>query len=285
MYSALGSFVLYLLGYLALRFHLTVLGVATDLAVLDERYLFAGANCLVYLASMLPIAVLVAALLAAPAYGLYRLLPSAARDAVRGRGQRFIAKPAGPTALGIVLAVGFIQLLMRQCFAYGNLLVRAHLPEVAPWLHALFVHDEYMPLYFSTLILGALLTGALLARSLADDTAPSLLLRLSRALLGTLFAIQVLLLPVNYGVLVHYKSLARVTAVGSHALAAGDQAWLAWEGKDSITYFVKRVGGERSLITFRNDAIKEVEITGYDRVATLLPPMAPAEEELHADRK
>jgi len=50
-YAALGSVVLYLLGYLALRFHLTVLGIGTDLSVLDERYLFAGAKFLVYLVS------------------------------------------------------------------------------------------------------------------------------------------------------------------------------------------------------------------------------------------
>ena len=55
VYSALGSFALYLLGYLSLRFHLTVLGVGTDLAVLDERYLFAGTRFLVYVVSSVPL--------------------------------------------------------------------------------------------------------------------------------------------------------------------------------------------------------------------------------------
>ncbi|HEX4947971.1 MAG TPA: hypothetical protein VFZ34_14965, partial [Blastocatellia bacterium] len=50
-YSALGSFALYVVGYLALRFHLTVLGVGTDLAVLDERYVFTGARFLIYTVS------------------------------------------------------------------------------------------------------------------------------------------------------------------------------------------------------------------------------------------
>src|SRR6478672_5180372 len=62
--SALGSFVLYLFGYLALRFHLTTLGIGTDLAVLDERYLFTGAKFLVYLAATIPIIVLLALVLA-----------------------------------------------------------------------------------------------------------------------------------------------------------------------------------------------------------------------------
>ena len=43
-YTVVGSFLLYVVGYLALRFHLTAIGVGTDLAVLDERYLFTGAN-------------------------------------------------------------------------------------------------------------------------------------------------------------------------------------------------------------------------------------------------
>ena len=56
--SALGSFVLYLAGYLSLRFHLTVLGIGTDLNVFDERYLFSGAKFLIYLTTTLPICVL-----------------------------------------------------------------------------------------------------------------------------------------------------------------------------------------------------------------------------------
>ena len=37
-YTVVGSFLLYVVGYLALRFHLTAIGIGTDLAVLDERY-------------------------------------------------------------------------------------------------------------------------------------------------------------------------------------------------------------------------------------------------------
>ena len=35
-YAALGSFVLYLLGYLSLRFHLMSFGITADLAVLER---------------------------------------------------------------------------------------------------------------------------------------------------------------------------------------------------------------------------------------------------------
>lgn len=46
--AGLGTFLLYLLGYLVLRPRLAVLGVDTGLSVLDQRYLFAGAQFLAY---------------------------------------------------------------------------------------------------------------------------------------------------------------------------------------------------------------------------------------------
>src|SRR5947199_10825399 len=48
-YSAFGSFLLYLLGYLLTRFELTMLGIGTNLDVLEERYFFVGAKFAVYL--------------------------------------------------------------------------------------------------------------------------------------------------------------------------------------------------------------------------------------------
>src|SRR5437764_2374474 len=58
LFTAIGSFILYLFGYLSLRFHLSVLGVDIGLSVLDERYLFAGAQFLVYLLTSFPIALI-----------------------------------------------------------------------------------------------------------------------------------------------------------------------------------------------------------------------------------
>jgi hypothetical protein len=286
-YSALGSFLLYLLGYLALRFHLTFIGVATDLAVLDERYLFAGASCLVFLASSLPIAVMVAALLAALAYLPYRLLPQARRRALRERIQRFVSAPVAPTVLGIALALAFIQVLMRKSFRYANVLVQDRLPESAGWLNTLLSNDKWKPIYFSVLILGIAMTGGLLLRSPAtgDDAAKAPSSRPLRMLLGTLVAIQVLLLPVNFGVLVHGKSLPRVKAVPKHALAAGEQAWLAWDGKSTVSFVVKAATGERSLVTVDREATKDTElvIIGYDRLADVLASTPAERKDVNAD--
>ena len=53
-YAGFGTFLLYLFGYLTLRFQLNTYGVATNLDVFDEKYLFAGCRFLVYLGMTLP---------------------------------------------------------------------------------------------------------------------------------------------------------------------------------------------------------------------------------------
>jgi hypothetical protein len=287
-YSAFGSFALYVLGYLALRFHLTTLGVGTDLAVLDERYLFAGAKFLVYAASTLPIAVLAAFVVAGMFYLPYRLFPSRARTAISGAWRRLLAAPSALATIGIVLALVFIQLVMRRCFYFANLLVAPSLPPGAGWLARLVLDDSLMPLYFSGLILATLLSGALLilSRLAGGDGPPAVGLRFKRGLLGVLVAIQALFLPVNYGVLVLDMTLARVSAPGAAHLGPGDAAWLVWEGKDGITFLIRRRGGARSLLTTPRADVKQTEITGYDRLAELVsaPPAPAMEAQGDADR-
>ena len=72
-YTVLGSFALYVLGYLTLRFHLTALGIGADLSVLDERYLFTGARFLIYLISSVPSLVFLVVLMVIPVCFLFRI--------------------------------------------------------------------------------------------------------------------------------------------------------------------------------------------------------------------
>ena len=134
-YAALGSFILYVAGYLALRFHLTVIGIGTDLAVLDERYLFAGAKFLVYVVSSIPIVVLVGLVLSvvvyAPVKGLLIILPQKATTWLQDRchgWRQWWTKPDRLAWAGIVLSVVLIQMVMRQCFLLNNLLVAKEIP-------------------------------------------------------------------------------------------------------------------------------------------------------------
>jgi hypothetical protein len=104
-----------------------------------------------------------------------------------------------------------IQFVMRQCFFFGDLLLAPALPTDPAWLRQLLLNDQLMPLYFSALIATTCLLLAILWASRATS-ASTPMRKLGRSLLGVLVAVQVLLLPVNYGVLVVDKSMPRLAA-------------------------------------------------------------------------
>jgi hypothetical protein len=243
--------------------------VGTDLAVLDERYLFAGANFLIYLGSTLPVSLLLGLFLGAIVYLPYRLLPAGARAAVAGFCRHHVTAPGAACNLGIVLGLALIQLCLRQCFFFAGLLVAPGLPTAAPWLAWLVRHDEFMPLYFGGLVLGLLVTAFLWSVATRGEGAPTPSLRLRRGILAALVAIEALFLPVNHGML-NGTSLPQVTAVGAETLPAGDAAWLVWEGKESVTYLVKRGGKARSLVTLPRSESKRIEIVSYANLPALL---------------
>jgi hypothetical protein len=275
-YAAFGSFLLYVVGYLTLRFHLTALGVGTDLAVLDDRYLFTGARFIVYLMSLLPIVVLLALILLGVIYIPLRFVPERARVWLYGS-WTIRAHPVRLTLLGVVLSVLMIQVVMRQCFFYSNLLLRQSLPADPSWLAPLMCNDGLMSLFFSGLIAGTVIPAWILF-SVYGSPDERRNFKLLRGLLALMVVVQVLLLPVNYGYLIVDKSLARVTSVGSERLREAQQAWLVWEGKDSVTYFQRNTEGNiRCLITVLRADAQQTEITGYDPIV----PVLVAEREGH----
>lgn len=93
----------------------------------------------------------------------------------------------------------------------------------------------------------------------------------ARALLALLAGVQVLLLPINYGVLIVDKSLARVAALGEKPLEPGDEAWLVWEGKEGTTFLVRNQERKRrALVTLPRELVKRTEIIGFDRILPML---------------
>ena len=311
-YAALGSFALYLLGYLALRFHLTVLGVGTDLAVLDERYLFAGTKFLIYLVTTVPIAIMlglvlmaVVVLVAAVLYLTSRLLSSATRGKIprmnwgRARSWANSASPAALAVAGVAVSLMLIQLVMRHCFNFSNLLLADNLRE-PDWVGSLFSDNGdgllrsillneggNLPqaLYFSGLVAGLALSTVLLSAAwsrrqrivTADPEGTSAQRRQPRALMALLLflvAVQFLLLPVNYGVLIMDKVLPRVSDLGGmERLTEGQQAWLVWEGNEGMTYLVRSsepTGTRRKLVTLPRKDVKRTEIVQYDPILRCL---------------
>jgi len=267
-YTVIASFVLYLVGYLALRFHLTAIGIGTDLAVLDERYLFTGARFFVYLVATVPALVLVALPFAALAWLLHRFAPMRLRAAVCTQ----ILRPSRLLLLGIVFAVAMIQFVMRQCFVLNDLLLARTLPSEPAWLISILFNEMLAPLYFSVLVAACIVTLTILwfTRELFSQN-PNPGFAFCSGLLAFLAGVQILLLPINYGVLIVDKSLPRVAALGARPLADGDEAWLVWEGKDSVTFLTRNAQRtERVLISLPKSEVKEIRITGFDRIVPTL---------------
>jgi hypothetical protein len=258
------SLAIYVLGYLVLRFHLTALGVGTDvgLHLMDERYFFAGAKFLVYVVAAIPNVLVLALPFAALGYLLYRLLPGRARTRLAEWADGLSPKALGWA--GVALAVLVIQLLMRKVFYFNNLLVTPNLEGAPTWLVRTACRSDRLPLYFSSLIAACVLSAALLyfsrKRASTGHSVPA-----GVWLLGFLLAIEVGFLPLTYGYLVFDKEIARVSTLDGQApLLPGQQAWLVWETEHSATYLVQEVDGARDLVTIKGDDIKRKVITGYD---------------------
>ncbi len=268
-YAAVGSFLLYLLGYLTLRFQLSTYGVAADLDIFDEKYLFAGCRFVVYLVSAVPNILIIVLVLAAIGYVPYKLVPVSLKDRMKRWVSSWCAPPLHLPLLGVVLAVALIQFVMRKCFAFGNLLLRKQLPD--EWSSSvLLASDGKLSLYFSGLVAGALLTGAILLFVQHRATATTAASRFWTGLLVFLFAVEFLLLPVNYGVLIATQQLPRVAELSAvEKPPAGERDWLLWDSKDAFTYFIRDGQDQRTIITVpRKDAT--VRIVAYDDIFCVL---------------
>jgi hypothetical protein len=244
-YTVVGSFVLYALGYLVLRFHLTAMGLATDLTIVDERYLFTGARFLVYMAATIPISIVIAWIV----WRIGRLLPL-----------RVSALVSTPT-FGIVFSLVMIQLVMRQCFLLGNLLLTDDLSRAPSWLVSLLLDDSYMLLFFSVLVAACCVPIAILIVNRGRRVHP-----VKRGALACLASVQVLLLAVNYGYLVVDKTLPRVAALGVEVLAEGEEGWLVWEGQEGVTFLKRDAGRRRALVTLPKGKVERMEIVGFDPI-------------------
>jgi hypothetical protein len=270
-FAAFATFVVYLLGYLALRFQLSTYGVATNLDVWDERYLFAGSRFLVYLVSSVPNVLLIVFAFVAITYLPYKLVPAVVRGRMKQRFSAWAADPTGLPLLGTLLALGLIQFVLRKCFVFGNLLFAKELSG-HEWINAiLLTGDGNRSLYFSGLVGGTLLTGALLLFATRKGSAStSSLSKLLVSLLAFLVAVEFLLLPVNYGILIASQQLPRVSELGhDEKLANGEQAWLVWESKEAMVYFVREANGTRTMITIPRKESK-VRIVAYDPIFRML---------------
>ena len=122
-----------------------------------------------------------------------------------------------------------------------------------------------MALYFTGLVAGCVVSLATLW-ALRGSPVQGTMDVFARGLLAFLAAVQVLLLPINYGYLIADKSLARVASLGNKPLEEREDAWLVWEGKEGVTFLVQNQEKKRrALVTLPRDDVKKTEIIGFDR--------------------
>lgn len=263
-YSAFCSFILYLLGYLVTRFELTMLGVARNLDVLEERYFFAGAKFVVYLLATIPSLLLLLLVPAAIVWSLSRLVPAQLQSRLQA------IRPGTFYVTGIIFAILVIQFVARQCFVFNNLLLAPTLPGPA-WLQAVLLddQDQVAPLFFAGLVGATAITAAFLMagnKRLAEPEQRSWLAQL----LMLLLALQALLLPINYSILIAHKSFPRITEAQARPER---RTWLIWENNNQATVFVLPAASvdERALVSV--DAKKldaEKQIVAYDPLLRIL---------------
>jgi hypothetical protein len=224
-YTTIGSFALYFLGYLALRFQLDALGVVTDLSVLDERYFFAGARFLLYLVTSLPIVLLLVAVFLPVLYVLDRFR---AVHKLQMRLVSWLQRPNAPVLLGIVFSLLLIQIFMRKCFAFSSILLSPSLPEPGYLRDCVLAEDGgFINLFFSGILAGVLLNSAILYVVYHPKAGCGPAQQWLRNILIGLVGMEFLLLPINYGLLIVNRSLPRLADLGTPSVLNGRDAWLA----------------------------------------------------------
>lgn len=265
VYAAFGSFVLYLAGYLSLRAQLSTYGLTGGgLDVFDQRYLFAGCRFFVFLAASVPSVMIIFFFLAAIAYWPYKLIPISIRGRISQRLSNWCLPPTRLPILGVVIGVVLIQFLLRKCFLFGNLLVSKGLPD--DWLSSVLLTDDTnIALYFMGLVAGILISGAILFYAAARKESTSSASKFLLGVLGFLVAVEFLLLPVNYGVLISTQQLPRVAEMSGEKVADGTRVWLVSDTKDELTYFVRDPNDGRMLLTVPRKESR-IKIIGYDDI-------------------
>jgi hypothetical protein len=247
---------MYLCGYLVLRVRMNVLGIPADVSGLDERYLFAGANFIVYvvlaLNRLLAIALVLVAAAAIPlALAWWLALDRSRRDRLVTWSVRMWPRLGLVAALGAI-AMSFTMIGMAEpWWSDHDLLFAPQLSERAAMIAGT---DESTSWLFMEYLAAAVAAGAgtLIAAS-AGVRRPVLFAAFAA------LALQLLSLPMLYG------ALNADTFQPKVQLADGSTGWIVWEGPASLTLFVD-VGKPTLIRRLKPDSQSPLTIVGFERI-------------------
>ena len=236
--GGLAAVVLYAVGYLALRHQLNVLAIETSLKIVDERYLFEGARAMVHMLVSLPQLVLVLLPPSLFAYAVYRRW-AGLRTRI-GRVASAVGE-SGPrlVLVALVFSTLVVQFVMRQPFQLSDLLLRTELPRTA-WLRSLVLDQDgtLLALYLGGMVIAAGISVVLCHAAWKKTSgAPASFFWLG--LLSAVVAVQVMLLPINYGILTAGREVPRVALPEAPGIDAGQELWRIWETKEELVLLAR----------------------------------------------
>ena len=259
--------------------------------MLDERYLFAGANFLIFLAYAAAANVFIALALAATVYGFYRLLTllttwrPIAEFASLGH---WISAPLRLALTGLALSAAFFFLVMTSCLEFSNILLREKLPKsyLRDWLLQEGPCSQPITWYIIGMV-GVAMVASVVLLKLHSEKPRTMMSVGIRHLLAFFVAMLWLMLPVNYGCLFMNKRIPKVIHLeNTIPIAQGKEVWLVWESKDNLTFLLSsgnpKTGG-RSLLTISRDQVKTVEVITYDPLFPTL--FGPQQQDKNCDQK
>jgi len=283
----MGSVVLYFFGYLTLRFHLCSMNVTSDYQFIDERYLFAGVNFFLYLFLSIPIVVLLIFILICIVYIfcasnkillkiIAKLLPKNAQFYIQAKWENSVSYLFGPLPLLctiILLTFLFIQIVMRKVLLIKNISFLNSLPDdglSGNLIHLMMNSQNSSNNYFMGLIIvtGLTMTSWFYFKQIQFT---QIKLKILHIFLGILILIQIILLPVSYGILINEKELPRISKNNFLPLKTTENAWLIWEGNKYMNFLVKdSQTNQTKVLTVPRDTIKQLSVEGTDCVFGLV---------------
>jgi hypothetical protein len=247
---------MYLCGYLVLRVRMNVLGIPADVSGLDERYLFAGANFIVYvvlaLNRLLRIVVVLVAVAAIPlALAWWVALNRSRRARLSMWSKRMWPRVGLVAALGAI-GLSFTMIGMAEpWWSDHDLLFAPQLSERAAMIAGT---DESTSWLFMEYLAASVAAGVGAAIAIRAGVRRSVLFVAFGAL-----GLQLLSLPMLYG------ALSADTFQPKVQLTDGSTGWIVWEGPASMTMFID--SGRPTLIRrSKQDSQSPLTIVGFERI-------------------
>ena len=287
--SAAVVFLIYICGYLSLRFRLLLLGAAMDFGAFSERVFYAGAMFLIYTALTLSSVLLIVLL---PALGI-RLIsrwlwfkrmrksahdpglatndPGLAERTTSAISRMIRAAPYECCLTTLVLGFAFVQFFLRKILSFQAILLHpSGLSGVFDFLVRACVLDKEA--YYVLLLLALVLASGLfilLRKNMPNTLASKWLLRI----LFFGICVQAAFIPIHHGGLVVAQSFSRLMRIKGEALPAGKKAWLIWEGETFLSILLKdstKAGVSRKMMITTKELAAPMESGGSDPLDSLL---------------